>query len=156
MVILPCLPSTTVNVIARKGDRELTASLRSEMSFSEYDAFQQNIYDTPPLPDRSAWIVVEGAQMRTGNGTNDKLIRRLPEGTQVEILQEGDPWVKVKVDDREGYVKRCYITYTKGSWNLSRKAGMWAARYIYTKSPAPSPPAYTRWPGIAPLRWWQS
>jgi SH3-like domain-containing protein len=123
-------PGTTVNVIARKGDRELTASLRSEMSFSEYDLFQQNIYDTPPLPDRSAWIVVEGAQMRTGNGTNDKLIRRLPEGTQVEILQEGDPWVKVKVDDREGYVKRCYITYTQGVME-SQPEGRYVGSTVY-------------------------
>ena len=123
-------PGTTVNVISRKADRELTASLKSQLSFEEYLEFQQNIYDVEPLPDREAWVVVDRAQMRTGNGTNDKLIRRLPQGTQVTVLQEGDPWVKIRVEDREGYMKRCYITYEAGVMQ-SHPAGNYVSSTVY-------------------------
>ena len=123
-------PGTTVNVVSRRYQKGLAASLKSDMSFKEYDAFQRGIFDNAPLPYRDAWVSVDNAQMRTGNGTNDKLIRRLKEGTQVRVLQEGDPWVKVDLDGREGYVKRCYITYEKGVMQ-SRPDGKYVSSTVY-------------------------
>lgn len=105
---------TTVKVTAGKARNGLASSLKTDMKFEEYRDFQTNIYDNEPLEDRKAWITVEGAQMRTGNGTNDKLIKTLGKDTELTILQEGDPWVKVTADGREGYVRRCFITYEKG------------------------------------------
>ena len=99
---------------AGKAKSGLASSLKTNMKFEEYRDFQTNIYDNEPLEDRKAWITVEGAQMRTGNGTNDKLIKTLGKDTELTILQEGDPWVKVTADGREGYVRRCFITYEKG------------------------------------------
>ena len=107
-------PGTTVNVLSKGRQGGLTSSLKTDIPFAEYDAFQQNIFDNEPLPYRDAWVTVDSAQMRTGNGTNDKLIRKLKEGTKVTILQEGDPWVKIDLEGKEGYVKRCYITYEEG------------------------------------------
>ena len=52
--------------------------------------------------------------MRTGNGSNDRLIKRLSAGIKVTVLQEGDPWIKVAVDGKEGYVRRCFVTYQEG------------------------------------------
>jgi len=105
---------TTVNVVSRSRKKGLASSLKTDMDFDEYLEFQANIYDEEPLEDRTAWISVDRAELRTGNGTNDKLIKKLKKDTEVKVLQEGDPWVKVVADEREGYVRRCYITYEKG------------------------------------------
>ncbi|MBQ2985131.1 MAG: SH3 domain-containing protein, partial [Clostridia bacterium] len=105
---------TTVNVVSRSRKKDLASSLKTDMDFDEYVEFQANIYDEEPLEDRTAWISVDRAELRTGNGTNDKLIKKLKKDTEVKVLQEGDPWVKVVADEREGYVRRCYITYEKG------------------------------------------
>ena len=105
---------TTVNIVSRSRKKGLASSLKTDMEFDEYVEFQANIYDEEPLEDLTAWISVDRAEMRTGNGTNDKLIKKLDKDTEVKILQEGDPWVKVAVGEREGYVRRCYITYEKG------------------------------------------
>ena len=106
---------TTVKIVnGGHGSPALNRELKSKLSFDDYDAFQQTIFDNEPLSNLKAWIVTDDASMRTGNGTNDKFIRRLKEGMEVEVLQQGDPWVKILVDGREGYCKRAYITYEKG------------------------------------------
>ncbi|MEG1548439.1 MAG: SH3 domain-containing protein [Clostridia bacterium] len=108
-------PGTTIKVTSGEvGSRGLAKELKTDMSFKEYNEFQKKIFDDQPLPNNTAWVVTDDAQMRTGNGTNDKFIRKLSEGTEAEVLQEGDPWVKVLIDGREGYVKRAYVTYEKG------------------------------------------
>lgn len=123
-------PGTTVNVLARSRREEFSASLKTKMPFAEYDAFQQNIFDNEPLPYREAWISVDNVQMRTGNGTNDQLIRKLKKDTKVRVLQEGDPWVKIDMDGKEGYVKRCYITYEEGVMQ-SRPDGKYVSGTVY-------------------------
>ncbi len=123
-------PGTTVNVVSKSRKAGLAVSLKTDMKFADYDAFQQNIFDNEPLPYREAWITVENAQMRTGNGTNDQLIRKLKKDTKVRVLQEGDPWVKIELDGREGYVKRCYITYEKGVMQ-SRADGKYVSGTVY-------------------------
>ena len=123
-------PGTTVNVVTKSIKKGLTASLKTDMKFADYDAFQQNIFDNKPLPYREAWIAVNNIQMRTGNGTNDKLIRKLKKDTKVRVLQEGDPWVKIDLDGREGYVKRCYITYEEGVMQ-SRPDGNYVSGTVY-------------------------
>ncbi len=108
-------PGTTVEVsYSKKRNASLTKSLKSKMSFSQYNAFQKGIYDTEPMPDRTAWVMVDGATLRTGNGSNDRVIKRLPIGTQLTVLQEGDPWIKALADKREGYIKRAYVSYQNG------------------------------------------
>ena len=108
-------PGTTVTIGA---EYRISAAekrgLRSSLPFSEYDRFQQNIYDEPELPNAQAWITAPSTQMRTGNGSNDRYLRSLQFGTQVEVLQEGEPWVKILLDGQEGYIRRAHISYTKG------------------------------------------
>ncbi|MBR0025759.1 MAG: SH3 domain-containing protein [Clostridia bacterium] len=108
-------PGTNVKVTGSEPSQKETAkALKTEMSFKEYDAFQKNIYDTEPLPDRTAWVVMDRAPLRTGNGSNDKIIRKLDEGTKLTVLQEGDPWIKATDGEKEGYIKRAYVTYEEG------------------------------------------
>lgn len=105
---------TTVDISGHKAQRGLASSLKTDMTFEEYRDFQAGIYDNEPEKNLTAWVTVDRAELRTGNGTNDKLIKRLAVDTELEVIQEGDPWVKVIADGREGYVRRCYITYEKG------------------------------------------
>lgn len=125
---------TAVNIVSRSRQKGLTSSLKTDMDFDEYLKFQANIYDEEPLEDKTAWISVDGADLRTGNGTNDKLIKRLVKDTEVKVLQEGDPWIKVLAGEREGYVRRCYITYEKGVMQ-SRADGYFIAgtQYLYAE-----------------------
>ncbi|MDO5112013.1 MAG: L,D-transpeptidase family protein [Clostridia bacterium] len=95
--------------------KEEKKSLKTPLDYAAYKAYQATITDDEQeLADRHAWVVYDGAQLRTGNGSNDEFIRKLKEGEEMRVLQEGDPWVKVDIDGREGYVKRIYITYEKG------------------------------------------
>lgn len=108
-------PGTTVFATnGMKRNATLARSIKN-MPFKQYFPFQKTFYNPPELPNLKAWVVVEDAPLRTGNGSNDHVIMKLKPGTEIEILQEGDPWVKALVDGkREGYMKRAYITYEKG------------------------------------------
>lgn len=109
-------PGTIVNVTNDEpANRALTKTLKTRMPFKEYNARQKVFADVPEQPNLRAWTVVESADMRTGNGSNDRVIKKLPRGTEVEVLQEGDPWVKIAYDGREGYMKLAYVTYEQGT-----------------------------------------
>ena len=108
-------PGTKVEVSDREPrNNELKRALKSKMPFGDYNEFQKTIYDQPEQPNPRAWIVYEGAPLRTGNGSNDGVIKKLSKDVEVEVLQVGDPWVKVLVDEREGYVKLAYVTFEQG------------------------------------------
>jgi uncharacterized protein YgiM (DUF1202 family) len=95
------------------------------MSFSKYNAFQKKIYDLKALPNPVAWVVKSKAEMCTGNagkpGTN-KIIKRLPKGAKVEVLQTAEPWCKIKYKGREGYIQTAHITFEQGKMNSTSKA----------------------------------
>lgn len=134
---------TTVKVTSGKADGAASL-LKTDMSFEEYRDFQANIYDDEPQEDRKAWVSVDGAQLRTGNGTNDKLIRKLNKDDELTVLQEGDPWVKVVTENgTEGYVRRCFLTYEKGVMQ-SIPDGYYVAstQYLYAEPNAESEKLY--------------
>lgn len=108
-------PGTTVKVSTTEPrNRELAEALKSDLSFKNYNALQKGFYDAEELPNFTAWTVMEDADMRTGNGSNDSRIAKLPLGTAVEVLQVGDPWCKIKYNKREGYIRTAYITFEEG------------------------------------------
>ncbi len=93
---------------------ELRRALKSDMSFSDYDAFQMIMYDNPPLPNDKAWVVAEEAPMRSGTGLSAGVIKRVPAGAEVELLQDSSTWIKVLYEDREGYMLRAHVTKEQG------------------------------------------
>ncbi len=108
-------PGTVINVsTTEKPNSSLKRALRSKLSFHDYDAMQKGIYDEEELPNLTAWTVLDDADLRTGNGSNDRRIAKLPVDTAVEVLQPGDPWCKVKYKKREGYIKTAYLTFEQG------------------------------------------
>lgn len=116
-------PGTTVEITNKlPADRTTAKKLKTSLSFSDYNAMQKKIFDNDELPNLTAWVVKDNADMRTGNGFNDKVIKRLSIDTEVEILQSAEPWCKVKYDGKEGYIRTAYLTFEKGTINSKEDA----------------------------------
>lgn len=126
-------PGTKVTVGSRS-QGAAAEELLPQMRFSDYDAFQKNIYDTPESPNRTAYVVTDEATLRTGNGSKDSVICKLAAGDSLEVLQEGDPWIKALYHGEEGYVKRAYISYSPDALE-STPEGLYlrATSYLYTE-----------------------
>ena len=126
-------PGTTIEVSTNeKSNSALRKALKTDMSFKEYNEMQKKIADTPELENPKAWVVYDGTPLRTGNGSNDSIIKKLPEGAEVEVLIQGDPWVKVKYENKEGYIKLGYVTYEKGVMQSKEDADIIKATvYMY-------------------------
>lgn len=108
-------PGTTVRVsTSEKRNAKLKKALKSQLSFSSYNALQKGISDGPELPNDTAWVTYNGARLRRGCGDSYTAVSRLPLGAALEVLMEGEAWVKVRYEKREGYVRRGHITFTEG------------------------------------------
>lgn len=108
-------PGTTVEISADEpSNRDLRKALRTTLSFSAYNAFQQTIADgEPELPNPRAWVSVAGARIRKGSGSSFDSVCRLQVGDELEVLIDSEVWVKVRFEKHEGYVLRGYLSYTK-------------------------------------------
>lgn len=128
-------PGTTIKVSnSEPSNKEMKKKLKTSMSFSDYKAFQKNIYDEAELPNPTAWVVKDDADIRSGNGSNDHVIKRIPAGTEVEVLQIAEPWCKVKYDKREGYIRTAYLTFQQGTMMSREDADiMKKTAYLYTE-----------------------
>lgn len=126
-------PGTVVNVsTSEPNNRELTRQLKSGIKFKTYNAMQKNFYDEEELPNYFAWTVKDGADLRTGNGSNDRRIAALDKGEEVEVLQLGDPWCKVRYDKKEGYIRTAYLTFEEGKMQSREDADIVkSTAYVY-------------------------
>ncbi len=116
-------PGTTVEVTNDlPTDRSLQKALKTDLSFSKYNAFQKRIVDGEELPNEKAWVTVEGARLRKGSGASFASVGKLEVGDELEVLMKGEVWVKVKFNKKEGYVKRGYISYRQGEMDTSEDA----------------------------------
>ena len=134
-------PGTTIEVsTSEKRDSTLKKALKNKMSYSEYNAFQKTITDDKAeLPNDRAWVTVEDARLRKGSGATFDSISRLEVGTELEVLLKGEVWVKVRYGKREGYVKRGYITYTRGVMDTKKDATLLkTTEWIYVEPDAGS------------------
>ena len=154
-------PGTTINVSTNEpSNGELKKALKSSLPFKEYNELQKTFYDEEEKENLKAWIVYDGAPLRTGNGNNDSIRARLPLGTEVEILQEGDPWVKAKYDGKEGYILLGYVTYEQGVMQSKEDADIIReTQYMFKEPDAKSEkitkvPTYTSVKVIEPGEKW--
>lgn len=63
-------------------------------------------------PAWSAYYVTDEHEftLRTGPDTTHKIIQMLPTGSRLELLEDGDEWVRVRTDkDREGWVAKRFV-----------------------------------------------
>jgi len=117
-------PGTTIEISSSEpSQRALKKALKSKLAFSEYNEFQKTISDDgPELPNRSAWVTVNGARLRKGSGASFDSVCRLSVGDELEVLIENDVWIKARFGKYEGYVMRGYVTYTEGVMDTSETA----------------------------------
>lgn len=118
-------PGTTVEVSTNEpSQRALRNALKSTLSFSDYNELQKNFYDGPELPNPSAWVTVDGARMRKEGKDSAVSVKKLALGTEVEVLLEGEAWVKVRCEEREGYIRRVYISMVEGELDTREDANL--------------------------------
>ena len=117
-------PGTTVEISASEpSNSDLRKALKCQLSFSEYNEFQKKIVDeTDELPNKRAWVTVEGARLRKGSGSSFDSVARLSVGDELEVLIESEAWVKVRFGKKEGYVLRGYISYKQGEMDTKEDA----------------------------------
>ncbi len=117
-------PGTTVEITGSEpSNSALRRSLKSNLSFSEYNAFQKTISDeAEELPNKRVWVTVEGARMRKGSGNDFDTVSRLNVGDELEVLIESEVWVKVRFNGKEGYVQRGYVSYEQGKLDTKEDA----------------------------------
>lgn len=66
-----------------------------------------------PASGLCAWYVVPSAEipLRTGQGMEYRIIELVPDGTKVELLEEGDKWVRIRTPKgNEGWILRRYLS----------------------------------------------
>lgn len=110
-------PGTLIEVTNRVKVTSETKAINRTLKisgFKEYNAFQKNIFDTPELPNKKAWVVVDKAAVKRGSASKFGTVTTLKKDDEVEVLIESDPWVKVKAKGKEGYIKLAHITYEQG------------------------------------------
>lgn len=117
-------PGTTIEISTTEPkNNALRRALKSKLSFSEYNAFQKTIIDdNAELPNPKAWVTVEGARIRKGCGSSFDSVKRMSVGDELEVLLEGEVWVKVRYEGREGYIRRGYISFIEGEMDTSEDA----------------------------------
>lgn len=129
-------PGTVVNVsTTEKKQPEIKSKLKYSIPFSTYNAMQKKFYDEEELPNYTAWTVTDDADMRTGNGSNDRRIKVLKKNTPVEILQVGDPWCKVLHGGKEGYIRTAYLTFVQGTTQSIPEADIIRGTVYMLKAP---------------------
>ena len=135
-------PGTTIKVSSTEPkNNALRKALKSTWSFKDYNAFQKLIYDEPELPNLTAYVVYDNALVRRGAGTGevDRGLFRLPLDAEVEVLQEGNPWYKIKYEGREGYILASQLSYEKGVTTAGEDADIIRSTvYMYTEPNAKS------------------
>jgi len=130
-------PGTTIEVSTNEpSQRELRKALKSELSFSEYNELQKTFYDEPELPNPSAWVTFDGARVRKESKDDSNRVMTLPVDTEVEVLLEGEAWVKIRHENREGYIRRGHITMTQGVLDTREDANLIRATVWMTETPA--------------------
>ncbi len=116
-------PGTTIEVsTSEKSNRTLKKALKTSLSFAEYNALQKGFYDEPALPNPVCYVTVENARLRKGCGTDFNTVSKLPVGETLEVLMEGEAWVKVRYGKREGYVRRGYVSMLEGEMDTREDA----------------------------------
>ncbi|RZU99572.1 SH3 domain protein [Spiribacter vilamensis] len=53
--------------------------------------------------------------MRSGQGNDYRILRVLPSGARLEVLQRGETWTRVRAGDTEGWVRSIYLQSEPGA-----------------------------------------
>lgn len=70
----------------------------------------------PAAAQTTAYVTDElEITMRSGQGNDYRIIRLLSSGAQLEVLQRGETWTRVRAGDDEGWVRSIYLQSEPGA-----------------------------------------
>ncbi len=75
--------------------------------------FSVCVFGDTQVPSKGIVTAQHGLNFRTGPGTQFPVIRTLPEGTEVRIIEFSGRWYKIRMDQQEGYCFARYIRVTE-------------------------------------------
>lgn len=64
----------------------------------------------PQIMSRIATCTTETLRVRQEPNTECEILALMPEGEQVEVIEDQGDWIKVSVDNEEGFVSKDYVT----------------------------------------------
>ena len=62
------------------------------------------------LENESLYVTVPRVNFRAESNLDSKVYKVLAEGTKVEFLEDNNEWIKVKLEDKEGYIHNKYLS----------------------------------------------
>lgn len=62
------------------------------------------------LNNKSLYINIDRVNFREGSSLDSKVNKVLQKNTKVEFIEDNDEWIKVKYEDKEGYIYHKYVT----------------------------------------------
>ena len=66
--------------------------------------------DVEPVPETICWIkTTANLRLREAPNTSCATLERIPEGTQIGVLEDLNGWYKVIYNGKEGYVSKTYV-----------------------------------------------
>ena len=114
-IITSFKPGTAVNVL-KKGNGWYYVSVNGQKGYmsSRFLVAQKASYTQPVSPFTATLKNINGGKVvnfRLYPGMKTKIIRTLPVGTQVTVLEKGENWSKVEVNGEQGYVSTYFLKY---------------------------------------------
>lgn len=118
-VIGGVLNGTTLNVIGvENGWYKINHNGQTGYVSSEYVKFVKGGTPNPPAPEKPSavtgeyYVTVPALNVRSGEGTNYKVMGALSKGQKVQVLSDNHGWSKINYNGQTGYVGSSYLSKT--------------------------------------------
>ena len=119
-VIGGVLNGTTLNVIGSEGSWfKVNYQGKTGYVSSEFTKFVKGGTTTPEQPEKpnqgaigDYYINASALNVRSGEGTNYRIIGALPQGQKVQVISENFGWSKINYNGQTGYVGTRYLSKT--------------------------------------------
>ncbi len=101
---------------------EVTGYVKSEFLLTGKEARDY----APQISSAIATCTADTLRVREEPNTESTILALMPNGEEVEVLEDQGDWIKVSVDNEEGYVKADYVTVSN---ELTKAMTMTEVRY---------------------------
>lgn len=100
-----------VNILEKKGDwYKIDYNGQNAWVFSEYVSIEHNTSDSSTTINKNGVVNAISLNLRSGAGTNHSVVKTMPKGTSLLVIEKIGDWYKVDVNGTIGYVSCEYVT----------------------------------------------
>lgn len=118
--------NTKVTVLEKKGDwYKIDYNGQNAWVFGEYVKMGEsaNSDNSSSNINKTGIVNVIALNLREGAGTNYNVVKTLPKGTSVLIMENHDGWYKINVNGSMGYVSSEYVSFSENITNNDKVTG---------------------------------